>query len=167
MTEYEENPEFKTAIDKMLADTTIVEFNPIREHPEVLIFSLLCIRTNKDGDHIEHKGEPIICRKIAAPFQALTGGHYLVIADYYFWNHANPIQQEAQLYHALMHINIEVDKEEEDEDKKLKLGIRRPEVHVFPSEVLRFGAHTAGLLDIREALKQSAKQLTNTLAAKE
>ena len=161
MIEYEDNKEFKIAIEKMLADKTLTELNPLRENESVTIFSLLCIRTNKQDEYVQGKGPTIVCRKIPGPFQALTGGHYLVIADYYFWNHADELQQRAKLYHALMHIDI--DKNDEGE---LKLGTRKPNVQVFTSEVARFGAHTEGLLDIREALKQSAKQFAETLKPK-
>ncbi len=161
MTEYEDNKEFKAAIEKMLANKTLVELNPIRENESVTIFSLLCIRTDQEGEHVQGKGAPIICRKIPAPFEALTGGQYLVIADYYFWNHADAHQQEAKLYHALMHINVE-----KGDDGALKLGTRKPDVQVFPSEVARYGAHTDGLLNIRESLKQSAKQFAESLKPK-
>ena len=161
MIEYEDNKEFKIAIEKMLADKSLAELNPIRENEAVTIFSLLCIRTDKDGEHIQCKGAPITCRKIPAPFQALTGGQYLVIADYYFWNHANEHQQKAKLYHALMHIDIE-----KGDDDELKLGIRKPDVQVYPSEVARFGAHTDGLLNVQDALKQSAKQFAESLRSK-
>lgn len=164
MIEYEPCPEFSIAIDKLLADPSIVEFNPIREHEEIKLSSLLCVRTNADGDHVTGKGKPIICRKMADPLQVLTGSHYLIIADYYFWNHADPKAQEAALYHALMHIQI---KEIEKEDgKQLKLGIRKPDVDVYPSEVFRYGAHSIGLLSIRDAFKQSAKQLVQNVSEK-
>lgn len=160
MIEYEDNKEFKTAIEKMLADKSLVELNPIREH-EIVIFSLICIRTDTDGEYVQCKGPPITCRKIPPPFQSLTGGHYLVIADYYFWNHADEIKQRANLFHALMHIDVE-----KTEKGELKIGTRKPEVQVFRSEVARFGAHNEVLLDIREALKQSAKQFAQSLKPK-
>lgn len=158
MTEYEDNKEFKVAIEKMLADKALPELNPIRENETVTIVSLLCIRTDKEGEHVQGKGPPIICRKVPAPFQALTGAHYLVIADYYFWNHADEHQQKAKLYHALMFIDVE-----KGDDGELKIGTRKPDVQVFPSEVARFGAHTDGLMSIRESLKQSAKQFAETM----
>ena len=161
MTEYEENPEFKAAVEKMLADKTLVEFNSIREHENITVLTLLCSRTDAKGEFVACKGPPIVCRKIPAPFEAITGAHYLLIADYYFWNHANEIQQKANLFHALMCINIE-----DTEKGEVKTSTRKPEVQVFRSEVARFGAHNDVLLDIREALKQSAKQFAENMKAK-
>jgi hypothetical protein len=162
MIEYEDNPDFKQAIERMLARTDYPEFNAIREHEDVNIFGLLCIRTDKDGEHVEGKGDPVVCRKIPAPFQVLTGGQYLLIADYYFWTHADVEQQEAKLYHAFMHIKIEEGKEEGE----LKFGIHQPDVRAYASEIYHYGAHTLALRDVSEALKRSAKQFAETLATK-
>lgn len=156
MIEYEENAEFKAAVEDMLAEKPLVEFNAIREH-EIVVFSLLCVRTDANEEHVQCKGDPIVCKKIPPPLQLLTGGHYLIIGDYYFWTHANKEQQRANLYHALMHIEVE-----ESDKGGVKIGTRKPEVRVFRSEVTRFGAHNELLLDFREAFKQSAKQFTET-----
>jgi hypothetical protein len=160
MTEYEDNKEFNDAIEDLLARKDLPELNPIREL-EVIIFALLCIRTNADGDHIEGKGDPILCRKIPPPFQVLTNGHYLVIADYYFWNHTDDRQKEAALYHALMQIEVE----KPEGDGNIKLKTRKPDIRVFPSEVIRYGAHSNALLELREAFKSSASSFSESLAA--
>jgi hypothetical protein len=160
MMEFEDNKEFKAALEKMLADKSMPEFNPIREQ-EATIFGLLCIRTDANGESVQGKGTPIVCRKIPAPFQTLTGGQYLVIADQYFWNHVDEIKQRASLYHALMHISIEV-----PEKGEVKFGTRKPPVQAWPSEVAKFGAHTDALLDIREAMKHGANRFAENMKSK-
>jgi hypothetical protein len=159
MTEYEDNKELRDAIEDMLADKSLVEFNPIRER-NLTLFSLLCIRTDAKGEHVQGKGAPIICRKIPAQYRALTEGDYLVVADYYFWNHTDLVKRSAALYHALMHIHVET-----TEGGEVKLGIRKPEVQVFRSEIARFGPHTDVLLDFREAFKTAANRLTESMKA--
>jgi hypothetical protein len=152
MIEYEQNQDFSQAVYEMLADKTITEFNPLREY-EVKVFALLCIRTDKDGEHVEGTGAPVVCKKISPPFQVLTKGHYLIIGEYYFWTHANEIAQKAALHRALMQIEVEKD----DEKKTLKFKSRKPDIQEFRSTVARFGAWNESLLDFREAFKISAK----------
>lgn len=160
MIEYEDNKEFTGAIEKMLADKSFPEFNPIRDE-EATIFGLFCIRTDANGDAVQGTGAPITCRKIPAPFKTLTGGHYLVIADQYFWTHVDEVKQRASLYHALMHIDIEV-----PEKGETKFGTRKPPVMAWPSEIAKFGAHNDVLLDFREAFKQGANRFAENMKSK-
>jgi hypothetical protein len=161
MIEYEENAELKAAVEDMLADKTKHEFNMIREQ-EVKIYTLLCVRTNSDGDHVQGKGAPIVCKKISAPFQALTGGHYLVIADYYFWNHVDERQRNAKLFHALMHIEVE-----RTEKGEIKIGTRKPELQVFRSELAHYGPYDEPLMDLEKVLKEGAKRFADSLKSRQ
>ena len=154
MIEYESNNDFSQAVHSMMADKTITEFNPLREQ-DVKVFALLCIRTDSEGEHVEGKGAPILCKKIAAPYEVLTKGKYLIIGEYYFWTHANEVAQKAALHRALMQVEIEKD----EEKKTVKFKTRKPEIQEFRSTVARFGAWNDSLLDFREAFKTAAKAL--------
>lgn len=160
MIEYEKSKELSDAVDDMLADTSVVEFNPIREQ-DITVFSLMAIRTNTEGEEEEPKGKPITCRKIPTVFAELTEGHYLIVADNYFWNHTDDNQKKAALHHALMQINVEKNKKGE-----IKLGTRKPEVQEFRSTIARFGAYNDTLLDFRQAFQASAKQFTESKKVK-
>lgn len=153
MTEYDPNKELSDAVEDMLGDAEYPEFNPIREQ-ELQIYSLMCVREDAKGEPVKCKGAPIVCRKIPAIYQALTkGGHYVVVADNNFWTHANEIQQQAALHHALMSIQVEV-----TDKGGIKLQTRKPDVMEHSATVAHFGAWNEDLLCLRDALKQSAKQ---------
>lgn len=155
MIEYEVNDEFGRAVEDMVANKSITEFNPLREH-EIKLLTQLCIRTNKDGDHVEGPGAPIVCKKVPAAYRELIDGDYVIIADYYFWNHNDEIKQKAALHRALMQIEVE-EKEKDNGEKKLMMKMRKPEIQEFRSTVARFGAYNDALLDFREAMKSSAR----------
>lgn len=152
MTEYVTDKEFSDAVEDMLADNELPEFNPIREQ-ELMLFSLLMVRENAQGEPMPVEGPPLVCRKIPPIFHALTKGHYVVLGDHNWWNHANEIQQKAALHHALMSIEVEV-----GDKGKIKLGRRKPDVIEYRATVAHYGAWNASLLDFRDAFKQSAKQ---------
>lgn len=156
MTEYESRTELDDAVEQLVWDETISEFKPIRE-TEIKIFCLICIKTDADDEYVPCKGDPILVRRIPDHFKALVHGHYVLIADYYFWEHASEVQQKAAMFHALMHIHIE------QKDDKIKIGMRKPEIKVFRTEVVRFGAYNEMLLDFREAFKLSANRLAESL----
>jgi len=160
MIEYIEHKEFSDAVEEMLSDVSVVEFNPIREQ-DITVLSLVVVRTNTDGEEEEPKGKPIVCKKISPLFTALTKAHYLLVCDNYFWNHADGTQQKAALHHALMQINVEKTKK-----GAIKLGTRKPEVQEFRSTVARYGAYTENLLDFRQAFQRSAKQFVENTKAK-
>lgn len=160
MIEYIEHNEFSEAVENMLADTSIVEFNPIREQ-DIRVLSFVVVRTNADDEEVEPKGSPIVCKKIPPLYALIAKALYMVVCDNYFWNHADEIQQKAALHHALMQINVEKTKK-----GAIKLGTRKPEVQEFRSTVARYGAYTESLLDFRQAFQNSAKKFVESKIAK-
>jgi hypothetical protein len=155
-TEYEVNAEFTKDVDAIVNEKRYVEFNPIREQ-ELKITSILAIRTNNEGEHVEPKGNPIVCRKLAPVYQLLTGAAFVVVGDYYFWTHADDIKKKAAIHRAIMTINVERNKKGE-----ISLKTRKPDIQEFRATVAHFGAWNEGLLDMREALKTSAKQFAES-----
>jgi hypothetical protein len=151
MTEYDINQEFCNAVEAMLADDKYEELNPIREQ-ELQIFSMLVVRHNTKGEPLPPKDPPVVCRRIPPVFEALTKGHYVVLADHEFWTHSAKLVQDAALHCALSAILVEVS------DKGVKLKTKAPDFVGYRTNVKRFGAWKPPLVDIRDALKQSAKQ---------
>lgn len=150
MIEYVDDTSLTDAVSDMLSDLLLAEFSIVREL-EIKVICLMCVRTDVDGEPVVCKGAPIICRKVAAPYQVLVGAHYLVIADHGFWAEADEKGRQAALFHALMYINVE-----RTEKGKIKMGTRKPEIQVFTKEVTRFGPHSTELLDFKHALQNSA-----------
>jgi hypothetical protein len=157
MIEYVEDKALTDAVNKMLNDATLAEFSVVREL-EITFLCLMCVRTDADGEPVRCKGAPIVCRKVAAPYQVLAGGHYLVVADHNFWADADQKSIQAALFHALMHVNVE-----RTEKGKIKMGTRKPEIQVFTKEVSRFGPHTTELLDFKQALQDSANSFAQRM----
>ncbi len=165
MTEYEVSKEFSDAVEDMLSNTELPEFNPIREQ-DLKIFSLLEIRENNKGEALKIEGPPITCRKIPPVYKVLCGGQYVVVGNHDWWNHANEVQQKAALHHALMSINIEVEDGEQPGEKIVKLSKRKPDVVAYTSTISHFGAWNTILIDFKDAFKRSAKQFAENVNLK-
>jgi Putative phage metallopeptidase len=160
MTEYEPSKDLDQEIEKLLNDKALTALNPIREH-DITIFSLLRVRTDSKGEHVEPKGATITCARIPAPYRKIMTGDYLIIADYYYWTHADGKDRDGTLYHALCHINVENTK-----NGLIKVGTRKPEIQLFHSELVAYGARNEIILDMREALKLAANESAKVLKSK-
>lgn len=153
MIEYEVNAKFAKDVEAVLGNNSFTEFNPLREQ-EVQILTEICTRTDKEGEHVECKGNPIVCKKIPTQYAVLIGkkAHYLMVGDYYFWTHASDTQKDAAIHRALSSIKVDKDKK-----GKIRLGRQPPEIQEYRATVARFGAWNEPLVDMKEALKTSAK----------
>ncbi len=148
MLEYEVNKELSNALKDLLDDDSMTEFTNIREH-EVIILPCMKIKTDKDGESQESPGEVVQMKKVSPLHRVFIEAHYIMVVDYYGWTHAKSTDhQKAMLHKALM--RVEVDK---DDGGNLKFSARAPDVVEFRATVVRFGAYTEPLLDMREAFK--------------
>lgn len=157
MTEYVENKSLQEAIDAMANNEDYDEFEQIRAQ-EIKIVSLVKVVTDAKGEEPEPKGPGIICAKISPPLQVITGAHYLITANNYFWTHANDIQQAAALHNALKKINVVI-----TDSGKISLGTSKPDVVGYQDTVERFGAWDTSLLSLRDALKTASDRLAKSL----
>lgn len=156
MIEYEVNAKFAKDVTDMMADASLVEFNPIREQ-EVEILTLIKTQTDSKGEHVEPKGNPVVCKKIPPAYQLLTKGKYLIVGDYYFWTHATDLQKNAAIHRALSTVGVERSKK-----GLIVLKTRKPDVQEFRATIARFGAWNEPLLDAREAFKTAAKSFAES-----
>ena len=156
--EYEINAKFTADVDAIIANKKFVELSPLREQ-EVKITSVLVVRTNNEGEHVPPPGDgdPIRCMKLSPVFQLLTGMAYVILGEYYFWTHEDEIKRNAAIHRAVMTINVERNKA-----GKIILKKRKPTIQEFPSTIAHFGAYNECLLDMREALRTSAKQFAES-----
>lgn len=151
-TEYEVNAQFSRDVEAVLGDAHLVELNPIREH-KIPITAVLVTRTNNEGEHEKPKGNPMRCMKLSPVYKLLTGYWFVIVGDYYFWTHAAVIEKEAAIHRALMTINVE-----RNSQGSVSVKTRKPDIQEFRATVAHFGAWNEGLIDMREALKTSAKE---------
>ena len=156
MTEYETNEKLDKDIKAVLDKKIHVEFNPIREQ-ELKILSLIVTKTNKDGEE-EPLKRAVVCKKLPPDMKALTKGHYVIRMCHYFWTHANEIEKDALIHHALMTILVE----KSAKTGKIVLKTRPPDVVEFRATVYRYGAYNETLIDFREAFKMASKQLVES-----
>jgi hypothetical protein len=159
MTEYENHAGFAKEIKNIVDNPKYPELESIREQ-ELVILSLLVIRTSTKGEPIEGK-RPVVCRKLPPEIKTLTGGHYLILGDHYFWTHQDEIKKEAALFSALMTIDISINKY-----GSLVLKRRNPDIVEHTATLRHFGAYQPHLIDLRDALKSAAKQFAENQQAK-
>ncbi len=163
MIDYEASKEFSDAVEDMLNDQTLPEFNPIREQ-DLQIFSLLEIRQNAEGEPLPFNGPPVVCRKIPPVYKALCKGQFVVLANFDWWNGVNEVQKKAGLHHAFMSIEVEI--KETKAGPKVKLVRRPPDVVAYTHTISHFGAWNATLVDFKDAFKLSAKQFAENVKQK-
>jgi hypothetical protein len=147
MTEYVEDAGLNDALKATLTDVSIAEFSPLRE-AKVKILPLLKVTTNKEGEHTPCKGIPAQAKKVSDLHRAAgIDADYLLVVDYYAWNHpkgVNPqITLDAMLHHALKAIKIEV------KEGKPKFSKNEPDVEVFIDTVNRYPQAGAFVEEIR------------------
>ena len=157
MIEYEINEQFKKDVEAVVSDTKFTEFNALREL-EVKIAAVVCTRTNNDDEHVPCKGTPITSKKLPPLFQLLTGFHYLVVGDYYFWTHTTDKRKNAAIHGALSSIHVERTKA-----GSISLKMIKPDIQAHSVTVARFGAYDEPLENCMEAFKRSANLLSSNL----
>lgn len=138
MTEYVEDAGLNQAVTAIVTNVSFAEFAAIRD-AKLKIIPLLKVVTNKEGEHTPCKGIPAQVKKVS-DLQRAAGidADYLLVVDYYAWNHPkgiNPqVTLDAMLHHALKHIKIEV------KEGKPKFSNNDPDVELYVDTVSRFGA---------------------------
>ena len=138
MTEYVEDAGLNDALRVILTNVELAEFSPIRD-AKLKIIPFLKVKINKEGEHQPCKGLPAQAKKVSDLHRAAgIDADYLLVVDYYAWNHPkgiNPqITMDAMLHHALKTIKIEV------KEGKPKFGKNDPDIEIFLDTIKRCGA---------------------------
>lgn len=136
MTEYVEDAGLNDALKAILTNVSLAEFSPLRD-AKLKVLPLLKVVTNKEGEHTPCKGTPAQVKKVSDLHRAAgIDADYLLVVDYYAWNHPkgiNPqITLDAMLHHALKSIKIEV------KEGKPKFSKNDPDVEVYLDTVNRY-----------------------------
>ena len=161
MIEFEINAEFAKDVEVVLASKQFRSFEPIRESG-AKILTAVCIRTDKTGEHQPAKGTPIICKKLPPLYQLLMQAQYIVVADYYYWTHADSRKVAGSIHSALASIDIE-----KDDKGEYKYKTRKPDIREHRVTVENFGPYTEDLKDFSVAMDAGAKLFAENMIAKE
>jgi len=153
MTEYVEDAGLNDALAAILKNVSYAEFSPLRD-AKIKVLPLLKVVTNKEGEHTPCKGIPAQVKKVSDLHRAAgIDADYLLVVDYYAWNHPkgiNPqITLDAMLHHALKAIKIEV------KEGKPKFSKNDPDVEVFIDTVNRFGAFQEEIKTITDMVEHA------------
>lgn len=136
MTEYEPDTGLNAAVKTVLTERKYAEFKPLTDQG-ISVLPFLKVTTNSEGDHTPCKGCPVKIQKVSDLHRAAgIDADYILLVDYYAWNHPKGVSpvltQEAMLHHALKMIKIEV------KDGKVKKGKNEPEISQFADTVHRY-----------------------------
>jgi Putative phage metallopeptidase len=152
--EYSEDVDLTAAVNKMVADSLITEFKPLRDL-HIVIKPCLRVRLDKDGQTQPCKGIPVKLKRVS-PIERLfirDRAHFILVVDYHAWETGNEKSRGALIHHALMQIAAE-----KSEDG-IKISTRKPDIVEFTATVERFGAFSDVLLNLREAFRRSPSRL--------
>jgi hypothetical protein len=156
MTEYVEDAGLNDALSAILKNVSIAEFSPLREQ-KIKIIPFLKVVTNTEGEHKPCKGIPAQVKKVGDLHRAAgIDADYLLVVDYYAWNHPkgiNPqVTLDAMLHHALKAIKIEV------KEGKPKFGSNKPDVEVYIDTVNRYGAFAEEIKTVSDMVAHAPQE---------
>ena len=155
-TEYSTDNELTKAVSDLLADESLADLQPLRDHQVII---LCCVRTRitQDGETKPCKGSPVKLKKLSEMERLFIpdNAHYILMADYHWWKHANVRQQTAKLFDNLLTIQPEP-----KEGGGLTLKKREPVIDVKFTETLAYyGAFDHCTLLLRDAMKDSTRRV--------
>lgn len=125
---------------------------------ELKIVPVMKVRTNNEGEHEQNPGPPARIQKVSDLWKLFTDAHYLLIVDYYFFNHAGCV--EAVLFNALCGVEVKVT------DGSIKLATKEPEIKLFAATIQKYGAFDEILLGLREWMNEAKTKAAKSFAAK-
>lgn len=157
-TEYAEDKGLSEAVTGLLADQSLHPLALLRDH-EVKIECCLCIRTNKEGDIVAGKGDPVKVKKVSPVEQVFLDCDYILVVDNHAWTTSNSeVKSQAMLFDALMRIDVQP-----ADEGGCKKKTRKPTVSAFRETIAYFGAYTDDLIDLRDAFGHGAKRVAEAL----
>lgn len=159
MTEYVQDAALDSLVKKIISGNDPA-LNAIRDQ-ELKIVAVMKVRTNADGEHEQNSGPPAKIMKVNDLWKLFTDAHYLLVVDYYFFNHASCV--EAMLFNALCEIDVKT------KDGEVKLATKKPEIQVFAATLQKYGAFDETLLGMKEwmneAKSKAAKSFADSIAS--
>lgn len=150
-----------SGLDKFVKDiiekSTHAALSQIRDQ-ELKIIPVMKVRTNKDGDHEPNPGPPAKIQKVSDLWKLFTEAHYILVVDYYFFNHANCV--EAGIFNALCEVEVKA------KDGEIKLATKKPDLSLFVATLQVYGAFDDQLLGLREWMNEAKTKAAKSFAAK-
>jgi len=158
MTEYTIDKALNDAVESIIKTQKHAALNAIREH-KLKIVPVMRVCTDNEGEHKQGSGPVAKISKVGGFWPLFTEAHYILVVDYYGFNHANNIT--AHIFNALCEVDVEV-----LDDGTIKKGLKKPEIMVFPATLEVFGAFTPALLGMGEWMTTAKTEAAKSFAAK-
>jgi hypothetical protein len=121
---------------------------------EVGITTCFCVRTDKDGQPVAGKTEPVKLRKISPAHKCFIDADFLVIIEKYDWDNSDARRNEAMLHSVLTNIVLEK-KDSDSGERTVRTKIKKHD-HRFNTSTLKlYGAEICDCLDLPGALTRT------------
>lgn len=133
--------------------------NPIREQ-ELKITPVLKIRTNKDGEHEQNPGAPAKIIKVNDMWKLFTDAHYILVMDYYCFNHASETARDAIIFNALCEVEVKA------KEGEIKLATKKPDLQIFTATIQEYGAYDDILIGLKQWMNDAQTKAAKSFAAK-
>lgn len=159
MTEFVEDKDLSAMVEDMIKTNTSPALNAIRDQA-LKVAPVMKVKTNNDGEHVQNSGPPAKIIKVNDMWKLFTDAHYILVVDYYFFNHASAICRDAGIFNALCEIDVQVNEGE------VKLATKKPDLMVFAATLQVFGAYDDLLLGLREWMNAAKTKAAESFAAK-
>lgn len=156
-TEYTTDSGLDSLVKEIIEGSKSPALKQLRDQ-ELKITAIMKVRTNKEGEHEPNPGPPAKIQKVNDLWKLFTDAHYLLVVDYYFFNHANCVN--AVIFNALCEIDVKA------KDGEIKLATKKPEIQVFAATLQEYGAFDDILLGIREWMNTAKTKAAKSFADK-
>jgi len=144
-------------VAKIIADPANSALASIREQ-ELKVTPIMKVRSNADGEHEPNPGPPAKIQKVNDMWRLFTDAHYLLVVDYYFFNHANCV--DAVIFDALCAVEVTA------KEGAVKLAVKKPDINVFAATLQKFGAFDDLLLGMRDWMNEAKTKAAMSFRAK-
>jgi hypothetical protein len=156
-TEYVTDAGLDKLVKEIIEKSTHSALSQIRDQ-EINIIPVMKIRTNKEGEHEPNPGPPAKIQKVSDLWRLFTEAHYLLVVDYYFFNHANCV--EAGIFNALCEVEVTA------KEGAIKLATKKPDLSLFVATLQVYGAFDDQLLGLRDWMNEAKSKAAKSFASK-
>ena len=156
-TEYVTDAGLDKLVKEIIEKSTHAALSPLRDQ-EINIIPVMKVRTNKEGEHEPNPGPPAKIQKVSDLWRLFTEAHYLLVVDYYFFNHANCV--EAGIFNALCEVEVTA------KEGAVKLATKKPDLSLFVATLQVYGAFDDQLLGLLDWMNEAKSKAAKSFALK-
>lgn len=155
--EFYEDKELNAVVAAIISDPTNHALDAIRKQ-ELKVVPLMKSKVNNDGEHEANSGPPAKIIKVNDMWKLFTEAHYILVVDYYFFNHFN--NRDAGIFNALCEVDVKA------KDGEVTLATKKPEIQLFAATIQKYGAFDEVLLELREWMDTAKTKAAQSFAEK-